>query len=1083
MKRKIYIESIFNEYSDLINNYIRRLQKIIETYDVVIFMARKAICFYYALRITNKISKVPSSCIMSSRVLTYDVLNLLKNKKIAIIDDVVVKGTSIEHSLKILNEQSLDYDVYLVACNDQFLEEYSSDIQKCIRSPYVVLSEFEICKLSKYIIQYIEVAMCPYNVDQPMFRLMFDDTADMNKFIQQNRFMDITSVNQKKLGIKNYVLHFESDFLANYIDKNIKTENFSVKIRFIKHEDKNEFLVLPFILFPQMSYEVIERLFENIISEKAKQIITNINELEQFENKYKMIQYFYSYKILQKYLENIDSEYKLLKINSNEIAQFSQVIISDNNVQLKEEFIKKEDLSFITQRSSEENGILFSEYLGVIYSFIERKASCMPDIKAFDSLGREIAVPIICYDEVLKKLKEYYYQQLDIYIVSSIIDILIDRGVLVPSIVHLENGKMLRAYKFGEIIKLSRIELQYFVAALSKYADAKEDLLGKTELEKLCVLFFRDGEVKRIFPRVSLEDGIESDYYAIAYTKYGPRVTHLESPANRSVERQKVEVLEALTLTRYLEDLKYIVHVKESKYQIATVDVDPEQKRVNRFILRFVYTLNALRESYPNTEEQEDLYRNQCGISTETDVFAYVSTYTKFLTLLAIGENTQDRLLSLMAEINLVTRINMTSTSKKDLINSMEAVLSAVTSGVWKYRCFCCENLLDDILAILSSVNSAVIPLTELVDSGRVEDRNDDLRVFLDECGRFLYRIVFIFYYITGKSYLNNYEWSNKSTLELREEIRRKYTKEYLTQEQQIANDILELIYEAKGRLDICDLYLKESAFNYQVNKKLIIIYSLGSSENKINEILGLPFQSDVISKEYLFRIERLDDNCSLDVQLDNLYDKSKMKNVKILICSMAEWYEGILNSLTIAKGTNFSHLLRSFFKQEKSRVYNPKSELSVCSSVGSEYDVVLKGYELVLTDDYQISSKYAVKRYDLFRKEKSNMDFSNSTFTNCAIIKENNAHLIVNQTNLQDAQTIQNLICDLELIKGKIEDTHTHQVIEEAEEEIQSGNMNGVKSKIVKMLSVGGEIVKTAIKELAIPTFKAYLVEKGINI
>ncbi|MCL1934104.1 MAG: hypothetical protein FWF53_09885 [Candidatus Azobacteroides sp.] len=82
------IELFPAEYRDTITRYKNNLSDIFDKYDVAIFMARKAICFYKALVLEKYLQK-PTHCkVVSSRVLDYNVFDDFKGKKIIVIDDL-----------------------------------------------------------------------------------------------------------------------------------------------------------------------------------------------------------------------------------------------------------------------------------------------------------------------------------------------------------------------------------------------------------------------------------------------------------------------------------------------------------------------------------------------------------------------------------------------------------------------------------------------------------------------------------------------------------------------------------------------------------------------------------------------------------------------------------------------------------------------------------------------------------------------------------------------------------------------------------------------------------------------------------
>ena len=77
-----YAQEIFpNKYYQEVLKYKEQISELFVKYDVVIFMARKAICFYKAM-VINEMLPIPKNCtIYSSRILTYSNLECLKEKK------------------------------------------------------------------------------------------------------------------------------------------------------------------------------------------------------------------------------------------------------------------------------------------------------------------------------------------------------------------------------------------------------------------------------------------------------------------------------------------------------------------------------------------------------------------------------------------------------------------------------------------------------------------------------------------------------------------------------------------------------------------------------------------------------------------------------------------------------------------------------------------------------------------------------------------------------------------------------------------------------------------------------------------
>ena len=176
-------------------------------------MARKAICFYKALIINNELS--PDSCceIYSSRILSYNIWDKLKNKRIALIDDVVIHGASLAQAQNILLSHNIDVDIYIVAWMKQFdTDNTTSDLLANIQEPFVHLDEIDIYSYTNYITRYIEASMIPYNIDQPIVLTEYTDHS-LETFTRDHRLTDITSSVQKKFHIQNRVIHYSGAIL------------------------------------------------------------------------------------------------------------------------------------------------------------------------------------------------------------------------------------------------------------------------------------------------------------------------------------------------------------------------------------------------------------------------------------------------------------------------------------------------------------------------------------------------------------------------------------------------------------------------------------------------------------------------------------------------------------------------------------------------------------------------------------------------------------------------------------------------------------------------------------------------------
>ena len=286
---KVNFHDIFKaNYLSYIENYKKQIQNILNNYDVVIFMARKAICFYESM-VMNKEIKTTECEVFSGRVLDYNVIKSLRGKKVAVVDDVVVKGKSLTKVLNELEKNAINAYVLVVACDSEFPTKIfeSENFKMC--NSYVTLEKQDIYAFAGMITEYIEASMCPFNIDQPIYEVFVEESNTIKEIFYHYYAVDISSGIQKKYGIKNKVIYFEfnkqsecNDGILNEIFKNT-----IFKIRFMMNRF-NDIIAIPFVLLPKVSEKDLNELYGYIKNENTDSIVdkkflyaTNENKLKR----------------------------------------------------------------------------------------------------------------------------------------------------------------------------------------------------------------------------------------------------------------------------------------------------------------------------------------------------------------------------------------------------------------------------------------------------------------------------------------------------------------------------------------------------------------------------------------------------------------------------------------------------------------------------------------------------------------------------------------------------------------------------------------------------------------------------------
>lgn len=903
---KIKFEDIFiNDYLTVITSYCNRIQYILDEYDVAIFMARKAICLYSAMMNNGELRN--TSChVISSRVIDYDSLERFQNQKIAVIDDVVVKGESINQVALKLSEAGVNADYYVAVCEVSFAEQFVKN-GVFLNESFTYYTKQEVYQLAGLITQYIEASMCSFNIDSPIYD-MTDNADELRDLLCENGSAILTSNIQRKYGIQSKVLYFglrvneECKNDISFIEKGV------LKIRFYFNE--NYVLAVPFILLPACNKQILDRLYSYIKCDIVDELVNCDNIRLHDENKFKIISYIFSEKMMRAFLNKY--HFNVRKKVENDLFQFD--IITDTVINSVEMTSLDSILEGLYIKRIQFDKFYFSAYVRKFYQYI---LSVLPEKQLYenalgDKIGsgntEELRLERIAFsfDDLYKSISQDKEEQMEKIYISSLIDVYIDRGMIVPSIVHYDDNLItLRAYKMGEYSKLTRDQVNAFAKMLFVYQSMLDRDLDRTEFEKLCVLFFQAQITKNFFKEnTRYEEGM----YSIGYSLYGPRVSTGEL-------RYEVDSDSAI-ITDF--SINKLVDSKKKKYYI-TRDITIEDKNLRNechlFAIDFAKLANVFKENPYN------IRKNPWN--------KYVHTYNQFLVLLAIGESPKNQILSLCAELNLMIKLNADMFFKEEdtiPIPQYRMLLSGIESGLWKYRCFK-NNAYEQTEQQICEYGGIEV-LRGIISVRRHYDKNKKLLEILDKCGEILFTMAFVvnetllaveriemynlkkvnykigteklrtifsvadYYddiYINKRCYVETCiaEWKNTNRLQTN-----------------IKKWMFVLQQEAQIMLDWCDLYLEKDVPNYRFVKKFLILYSpSGRLQNKYRNHNSIDFVN--ISKAGVILVLPLDNNGS---EIDEIIDEvaittQEISDVVMLYFDMINDWESFVQIEQCAKG------------------------------------------------------------------------------------------------------------------------------------------------------------------------------------
>lgn len=1015
MKNLTIINDCFPvDYRDIIRAYISQIETILSNYDVVVFIARKAICFYHALKSVGAFDNDDTVVVFSSRALTYNDLSFFKNKKIALIDDVVVEGTTLRKSLDIFAENDLFPDIYMAACRKDFIKEKIAPYEEKLSTKAVFLSDSNIYAFAAYIIRFIEMTKCPYNIDYPIYNVKFASVEQFHSFMNKFAYVDITTPLQKKRGIGNYVINFNHHIL-NQTSIN-KLMHF-VKIRIMHFSGSNEVVLIPFVLFHEMKFEQLDLLYEAIYNEIINSKINKGSQQQIAENKLKIVQYVYSDLLAINFINDTGltakKDISLEKENIGFLMPIQQVntIFPTDISSLK--YCVEEGVDIIT----------FNKYINATYDTILKRKHlgiryCSKEKQIYDDV-----LILSDFESICREMTIYENEIYNEFTVSNMIDFFVDKGYLVP-ITLFSNKSIVRGYKCGEVTKLTEKELKLFSAMLAYYQKSKTNAnMDRIEFEKLCVLFFRDCHKQNIISEYVGE--MDEDCYNICYTRFGPRVSQA-SNKKYGVERDTsfADFLLENGGIKEVCEINSITHKREYKYDVtyaAEGKLEEFSQGEKIICLTFADDMAKFKSLYPSYEEQS-VWKNETN--NKQKYFKYAVTFNEFLTLLSIGNSNKDRLLSLIAEIHLLSKVRWEEKSIGYQVSKLiSSVSDGIDSGLWKYWCYSQKDLLENLFSELANRdNDSTRVIRGALNYGtRQTDINPALISYIDDCGFFLYKTAYVLFYLVEKYNLSHKEklfnkryffW--KKFEDLRYEIKHKVQ---TSSEIEDIDLLKEIQREALAYVSLCDLYIERTYFENSHYKTILAICSERKKEieEKIgNKYIQIYKGTSLDSNKYIFMQY---DKANLFVQLKTILNGcDSVEPIIIIVSEMDKWYEGLYGEKRAAKGVHFEKVILEIINKNEEIDCPAGKIMLICSKNKAESkQYQIPGYDIALYDSYVISNEYIITRYTICKQGESNI-------MNVTITDNNNTQVQINTMNSKQNMQEKNNVPYDDILKSLLE-------------------------------------------------------------
>ncbi|MBQ9850097.1 MAG: hypothetical protein IJO36_05285 [Clostridia bacterium] len=532
-------------------------QKITESNaDIYIIMSRKAACFIDFLERYDYISF--SGQVFTDRILNYD-CSWMKGKKVIIIDDVIVSGTTIYTVINKLKDFFVnDIKVMVLGvdkpyCSLQLFNYLDSEgnIQNYLQSPYLLLSDEGCMRICSNIVSLFALDIAPYDVDFPKHNRLSVSNKKLEYLISNSDWIsyDVSSDLQAENNIINVTL-LPTIYIKSTIDNKLgfplsKLGFFKIRI-FAKpssgKKEKYSVNIVPYFMFNEICEEDINYLFSKIFKDKylelgalskirilqyvfAEKLFNfwndSINKSTNTEYKWVLDKNYFCrvfpaeywsiinqsieeyIEIPNKQIKNINYEYKITDFDSKIQIQKDQ---NDNFAVLQSKLVEPFTNLYLTKEKDSRNIVLKHG----------KKAFEMKEYKSIiDRLNHGFSVNNLI--ELLSDFPDVFDKETT---VSLFVDEALDAGVIVPIIAEetIDNKKIFyRAFRHGEDVPFGELQEKLCSVMLENYYKVGgKQILTKLRVEKMLVLFIKIGLNQKIF-KPSPQDSI---YYQVNIDAY-----------------------------------------------------------------------------------------------------------------------------------------------------------------------------------------------------------------------------------------------------------------------------------------------------------------------------------------------------------------------------------------------------------------------------------------------------------------------------------------------------------------------------------------------------------------------------------
>lgn len=571
-----------NVFGDLGFNEIKRFCYRINSSNTEVFivMARKAVCFMDVLVELGLIdNNFTDKLVLTDRVLDLS-STLLLGKKVTIIDDVIISGTTVAKTVSRLidlgvSESSIS--IVALATSDTFQMDFTSADGKYKLyddANSIKFSPRNCVQLSSNVSKALTVVGHPYDIDFPAYDCFVVSQLQLKQIFESHLWecYDVQNRNHQSANIKVYTLLPNKSFLSSIwnvvgIDLN-KVAHVKVRIFLKSHIEDTDYdcQIVPMVIFKEISEEGIQTVFDFCMREIDGSLKDNLNCINKPSAKLRFIQFMIAAINAELFFSSMDipvpNQHKTTFLRLFANVDFETFEIGLHNLLAG----GKQRILHVLQCSDTVINML---------GYVAPPSPSLSEITIFD-VNMLLTAPLnYWYEKKERPTQKYFsttknYRDDEIqkgfyrleqgfsfnalestiacfsakYDVESIVSLYIDRavdfGMIVP-IIFKDGTQYSRAYRHGEDFVFTEDDyhkLIYFLGTFFEGISRERGSLGHIATEKIIVLFLQSG----LFKKDGFLNGFknfdnEKEVLSVKYWIHGPVPVLLSQEATDEIEK------------------------------------------------------------------------------------------------------------------------------------------------------------------------------------------------------------------------------------------------------------------------------------------------------------------------------------------------------------------------------------------------------------------------------------------------------------------------------------------------------------------------------------------------------------------